>query len=286
MQTLQHYYAVLKPERTYANVMTAAAGLLLASRWHINWALAAATIVGTTFVVMSACAANNATDRNLDARMPRTRKRGLVVGAIPVRTVVILSIVLGLAGFFILAAYVNWLTVLLGVIGYIDYVVLYAWSKRTTPYSTLIGTISGAMPLAAGYTAVTNRFDTPALLLVLIMVAWQMVHFYAIGIYRHKDYEAGRLPIWPVRYGDVSTRNWMIAFTALFVVCSALLAAPGPTHKIYLASMLIIGAYWLYRAFQGLKAPNLTQWAKKMFITSLWVLLATSALISVSSVVA
>lgn len=281
---LQAYYAVLKPERTYVNIMTTAAGFLFACKWHISWELLVSTLLGSTFIVMSACAANNATDRNLDARMPRTNKRALVVGDIPVRTVIALSVVLGLAGFTILALFVNWLTVLLGAIGYIDYVVLYAWSKRTTPHSTLIGTISGAVPITAGYTAVTNHFDTTAILLALILISWQMAHFYAIGIYRHKDYAAGKLPIWPVRYGDANTRSWIIAYTALFLICSVLLVAAGSAGNIYLVCMTALGVYWLYKALKGLRSPNLTLWARQFFLTSLVVILATSVLVSVGSV--
>ena len=283
---LKAYYSVLKPERTYANVMTTGAGFLLASRWHIDWALAFYTIIGTTLVVMSACAANNATDRNLDARMPRTRKRALVLHTIPVSKVIFTSVVFSIVGFAILAVHVNWLVVLLGAIGYIDYVVLYAWSKRHTPHSTLIGTISGAAPVVAGYVAVTDHFDTTAVLLALILITWQMAHFYAIAIYRHEDYRAGGLPIWVVVKGDANARNWIIGYVALFLICSSSLTAAGTTGNIYLVCMTAIGAYWLYEALRGLRTPNLTLWGRKMLFTSLYILLATSVLIAVGSVLA
>ena len=280
---IRAYYSVLKPERTYANVMTTLAGFLLACRWHIDWTLLISTVVGTTLIVASACAANNCTDRNLDARMARTKKRALVTQAIPVRNVAILTVVLGLSGFAILIAYVNWLTVLLGAIGYIDYVILYAWSKRRTPYSTLIGTISGAVPIVAGYTAVTNQFDLTALILVLILITWQMAHFYSIGIFRHKDYQAADIPVWPVVKGDTNTRNWIITYIALFILSSAALTIIGTTGILFLFGMWAIGLSWFYIAIKGLQSNELTKWARQMFGFSLVVILFTSFCISLGS---
>jgi len=274
---LQAYYAALKPERTYANVMTTAAGFLFACRWHIDWVLLLATIAGTTLVVMSACAANNCTDRTIDARMPRTKKRATATGDLPVRNVAAVSVVLGLAGLAVLLAYVNWLTVLIGVVAYVDYVVLYAWSKRTSVHSTLIGTISGAAPLVAGYTAVTGRLDTTAFLLALIMIFWQMPHFYSIGIFRHDDYKAGGLPIWPVVKGVRSTQYWILVYTSLYLLSVLGLAVFGSVGLLFAVIMGLLGLYWLFLGIKGFGSLQPQKWARGMFGFSLITLLALSA---------
>jgi len=274
---LQAYYAALKPERTYANVMTTAAGFLFACRWHIDWVLLLATIAGTTLVVMSACAANNCTDRTIDARMPRTKKRATATGDLPVRNVAAVSVVLGLAGLAMLIAYVNWLTVLIGVVAYVDYVVLYAWFKRTSVHSTLIGTISGAAPLVAGYTAVTGRLDTTALLLALIMIFWQMPHFYSIGIFRHDDYKAGGLPIWPVVKGVRSTQHWILVYTSLYLLSVLGLAVFGSVGLLFAVIMGLLGLYWLFLGIKGFGSLQPQKWARGMFGFSLITLLTLSA---------
>jgi protoheme IX farnesyltransferase len=283
---LRAYYSVLKPERTYANVMTTAAGFLLACEWHIDWQLFITTILGTTLIVASACAANNCTDRSIDARMPRTKKRALVVHSIPVRSVAILAAILGIAGFVVLAAYVNWLTVLVGAIGYLDYVVFYAWSKRHSVHSTLIGTISGATPVVAGYTAVTGQFDLTALLLALILIFWQMSHFFAIGIFRRADYAAANLPIWPVKKGIQNTKNWIITYTILFMIASLGLFLNGDVGNMYLAFMTALGVTWLYVGLKAFKTADATRWARQMFFFSLIVILGTSVMLSVSPLLA
>lgn len=278
---LRAYYAALKPERTYANVMTTGAGFLFASGWHGHWLLLLYTLLGTTLVVMSACAVNNVTDRRIDAQMPRTKERATVTGEVSARKLVFIAVVFGLVGFAILAVHVNWLTTLLGAIAYVDYTVLYGWSKRTTPWSTLIGTISGAVPMVAGYTAVTNQFDYVALLLGLVMVFWQMVHFYAIAIFRRSDYAAGKLPVWAVRYGVKNTQVWMLVYTVLYLLAVIALAAWGSTGWIFLGVVGVLGLYWFYLGLKGFASVKPEKWARSMFGFSLVNLLVLSVVLAV-----
>lgn len=284
MDVVRRYYAALKPERTYANVMTTAAGFLFACKWHVDWSLCFATIVGTTLIVMSACAANNCTDHNLDTRMPRTKKRPTATGDVSVRNLAILAGVLGVAGFVILALWVNWLTLLLGAIAYADYVLLYAWTKRTTPWSTLAGTVSGAVPLVAGYTAVTDHFGIVAAALGLVMVFWQMPHFYAISIFRLKDYKAGGLPVWPARYGVKNTQVWMLVYTAAYLLAVILLVATGSTNVAFVVILGLMGLYWLWLGVKGFRSEKPDKWARGMFGFSLITLLVLSAGIASASV--
>ena len=277
MGTPRNYYAALKPERTYANVMTTAAGFLLASRWRGSWTLLGWTLLGTTLVVMSACAANNLTDRSIDARMPRTKKRATATGEIPRLHLLALSIVLGAVGFAVLVLRVNWPVVALGAIGYLDYVVLYAWTKRTTPQSTLVGTVSGAVPIMAGWTAYAGRFDLVALTLGLVMACWQMAHFYAIGIFRLEDYRVGGLPVWPVRYGVRNTQAWILAWVVLYLLALGLLIWIKPDYWLRQPGMgtvftVVVGSaglYWLWLGVTGFRSQAPAKWARRMFGFSL-----------------
>lgn len=270
---LKGYIEALKPERTFFNVMMTAAGFLLASKWHVNWPLALATILGTSLLVMSGCLANNATDSQLDAHMPRTKKRASATGAVPVWHLIILAVVYGVAGLYLLVAWVNWLTAILGVVAYLDYVVLYGWTKRTTPLSTLAGTPAGALPLMAGYTAVSGQLTAVVWLLGAVMLCWQMVHFYAIGIYRLKDYRAGGLPIWPARYGVSNTQCWMLIYTALYLCAVAWLIVTGSMGYVFTVVIGGMGLYWLWVGIRGLQSESPEKWARRMFGLSLSILL-------------
>jgi len=204
---LKAYYRLTKPGIIYGNLLTAAAGFLFASKWHIVPGLFAATLAGTSLVIAAACVYNNYIDRNIDKRMARTKKRALVQGTISGKHALIFATMLGVLGFALLLAYTNTLVTVIGVIAFIDYVVLYGISKRRSVYGTIVGSISGAAPIVAGYVAVTNQFDLGALLLFFILVYWQMPHFYGIAMYRFDDYKAAGIPVLPVQKGMARGRD-------------------------------------------------------------------------------
>lgn len=283
MSHLSSYYAVLKPERTLANVLTTAAGFLLASAWEVDMSLLLATLAGTSLIVASACAVNNATDRGIDAKMPRTQKRALVAKTVPLKNVLLLAIIFGAVGFGLLIAYVNWLTVIIGLVGYIDYVVLYAWTKRHTVHSTLVGTISGSAPLVAGYVAVTNRIDTTVLLLGLVMVFWQMAHFFAIAVYRTDDYRAANLPVFAVIRGQTQTKQRIMLYIVMFAACLPLLVIIGGLSTLVLIVLLPLTIRWMWLGFSPAAANNL-QWGRQMFASSLSVLLLFCGLLAFGTV--
>lgn len=251
-----------------------------ASQGQIDWWVFVALLAGTALVIASGCVFNNYLDRNIDKKMDRTKKRSLVIGDISARNALIYASILGTAGFAILAAYTNLVTVIVGLIGIIDYVILYGWAKRNTVHSTLIGGISGSTSLVAGHTAVTGAFDEVALLLFLIMALWQMPHFYAIGIYKHKDYAAAKLPILTVQKGIGAAKKEILFYIIGYIAAVSLLAILGHAGYTYLAVMLAITFWWLWIALQGPRAKDDIKWAHKIFGISLLVLMAFSVMIS------
>jgi protoheme IX farnesyltransferase len=280
---LKKYYSLTKPGVLYGNVITGAAGFLLAARGAINFALFVEVIVGMTLVIASACVLNNVLDRDIDARMERTKRRAAAAGAVAGYKAVIFSAVLGVAGFAVLLAFANWWVVGIGALGYATYVVLYGmWSKRTSVHGTLVGSLSGAAPVLAGYAAVSGTIDTGAILVFIALFAWQMPEFYSIAVYRRREYAAAKLPVVTVAKG-VRPAIWQIfAYTLVFVLASLLLTPLGYTGITYFAVMLAFGGYWLKLAVDGLRSKEPEKWARKMFHVSLIALLLYSLMISIS----
>lgn len=282
--TLQKYYQLTKPGIIYGNLITASAGFLLASKGDIGLMLLFETLAGISLVIASACVFNNYIDRGIDEKMARTKKRALVTHTISPRAAIFYSLLLGCIGFFILARFTNLLTVLLGLVAYINYIAAYAYAKRRSVHGTLVGSISGAIPPVAGYTAVTNDLDGAALILFLIMVFWQMPHFYSIGIYRLKDYRAAGLPILPVKKGIKSTKLQIMLYIFVFVLACVALSVFGYTGLSYLVVVASLGLFWLWEAVKGFNARSNSQWARQMFFYSLVITLATSIMLSLNSV--
>jgi protoheme IX farnesyltransferase len=278
---IKTYYALTKPGIIYGNALTATAGFLLASKGHVDGWLLLAAVAGTSLVIASACVFNNYIDRGIDAKMARTSKRALVSGLVSGRNAIIYATLLGLAGFAILALYTNLLVVTIGLAALFDYVVLYGLAKRRSVHGTLVGSIAGAAPVVAGYCAVTDRFDTGAVILFLVLALWQMPHFYAIAMYRFDDYKAAGLPVLPVKSGMPAAKIQIILYIAAFIAANTLLSAFGYTGYTYLVIMTVLGLAWLWKGAKGFKTNDDKPWARQMFLLSLVIVLSLSIMLSV-----
>jgi protoheme IX farnesyltransferase len=266
---LRTYYLLAKPGIIRGNLLTASAGFVVASGRHIDLLLLVETLAGIGLVIASACVINNYLDRGIDKVMARTRQRALVTGAISPRRALIMAAVLGLAGFTILAVHTNWLTVAVGLVGFVDYVVLYGLSKRRSWTGTLVGSISGAAPVVGGYTAVAGRFDAGALILFLILTCWQMPHFYAIALRRLDDYRAADIPVLPAVRGTKATKTQVVTYMAGFLAAVVALWLAGYSGVFYAVTMGALGIGWLVIGLSGWQAQDTKRWATRVFLYSL-----------------
>ena len=276
-------YALAKPGIIYGNALTTIGGFLLASKGHFNALLFVVTLIASSFVIASGCIFNNYFDREIDAKMKRTKNRALVTGSVSVLSALITAALLGIGGIGLLAWYTNLLTVCIGLIGFIVYVVIYAIFKRRSTYGTLVGSIAGAVPPLAGYCAVTGRFDMGALILFLIVALWQMPHFYGIAMYRLNDYEAADIPVLPRKRGMHVTKVHSLIYLVLFMVCVVALTLFGFAGYTYLIVMLALSLWWLWIGLRRFKAENDIVWGRSLFRFSLIVITAFSVLLSLTA---
>jgi len=278
--TFLNYYYLVKPGIVRGNAITAIAGFLLASKNGFHLGTFVAMLIGISLIIASACVLNNYIDRKVDAKMERTKKRALVNGSISVQNAMIFASVLGVLGLLSLS-FTSLLTITLALIGVFFYVVLYGIAKRKTVHGTLVGSISGAIPISVGYCAASGAFDVGAILLFIVLVFWQMPHFYAIAIYRKKDYKAAGLPVLPIVKGNQNTKVQIVVYIIGFIFATYTLMIFGYTGYTYLLIMALLGVWWLRMAVQGFSTRDDDKWAKKVFGFSLITLLAFSAMISV-----
>jgi heme o synthase len=281
---IRTYYLLTKPGIIMGNLITTASGFLLASRGHFDPLLFLATLVGLGCVIASACVFNNYIDRESDKKMARTKNRPLARGIISGKRAMFFAIFLGIVGMAALAKYTNLLAVAVALVGFIVYVVLYSFWKHRSSSATLVGSISGAVPPVVGYCAVSGRVDVGAVLFFLILVLWQMPHFFAIGMYRFNDYKAAGVPILPVTKGIQNTKVQMVLYIIAFIIAASLLLVFGYTGYIYLAVAVSLGLVWLAMGFKGFKSVNDQVWARGMFRFSLVVIMALSVVISLDVV--
>ena len=276
------YYRLTKPGIIRGNAVPAIAGFLLASKGNVRYSLLIETLIGISLVIASACVYNNYLDREIDKKMSRTKNRALVLGTVSHRSALVYATALGILGFVTLGFYTNAATVLVGIVGIIFYVIVYGVAKRKSVHGTLVGSISGAMPPVAGYLAVTGHFDVVALTLFLILAFWQMPHFYAIAIYRLKDYRAAGLPVLPVKKGLATTKRDILLYVVAFGAAAIALSFIGHTGPLYFIVAVMLTFFWLLAGLRGFRTENTDRWARKMFGISLLVLSVLCVFIALS----
>ncbi|MEI8125434.1 MAG: heme o synthase [Parachlamydiaceae bacterium] len=264
-----NYYLLTKPGIVLGNLVTVAAGFLLASKGRIDLLLFFETLLGITFIMASACVFNNYIDRNIDKKMERTKKRALVEGLISGSNALLFGTILGIFGCMTLFFFTNPLTVLIAVIGFFVYVVLYSFWKCHTVYGTAIGSIAGAVPPVIGYCAVSNQFDAAACILFMIMVLWQMPHFFSIAMFHLDDYTKAGIPVLPICKGVRRTKIHMSLYILAFIPVALMLTLFGYTGYVYLGVISAISFAWLMLCLVGFNCTDDKWWGQQMFRLSL-----------------
>ncbi|WNF33552.1 heme o synthase [Aeribacillus composti] len=224
-------------------------------------------LIGSIFVMGAAGAFNNLYDRDIDSIMERTKNRPTVTGEIKPKTVLWLGISMSIFGIAALALTTP-LAAFLGFLGLFFYVVPYTmWSKRKTIYNTEVGSISGAMPPLIGWSAIYPDITHPAILgLFVILIIWQMPHFYAIAIRKHDEYKAAKVPMLPVVKGVKRTYIQTNIYLIILMVVSFLF---GSLSLGLVLVALLLSVLWLMLSIFGYKKMDSEKWAKSMFIYSL-----------------
>ena len=278
--SIRDYLGVCKPKVVATMLFTALVGMFLASPGHVPWDIVVAGTVGIALVAAAAAALNHVADHHIDALMARTRARPLPAGHLDKRQVLFFAAVIGGLGTLILATWVNLLTTALTLLSLVGYAVIYTrFLKYATPQNIVIGGAAGATPPLLGWSAVTGQVGTEALLLFLIIFTWTPPHFWALALYRKKDYADAEVPMLPVTHGEDFTRLHVLLYTVLLTVVTMLPYLVGMAGPVYLFSAALLDGVFLYYAV-GLKFTRSTRWAKDTFAYSIiYILLLFSALL-------
>lgn len=271
------FIELMKPELTGLSVLTALCGFYLASSTmevlSFLW-----TAIGTICIGGGAGALNQYMERDFDALMKRTERRPLPSGRLLPQTVLVFGVLLSIVGIFVLTFAVNYLTGFLGFLTLVSYLFVYTPLKRTTPWSTLIGGIPGALPPMMGWTAASYELSLGAWILFAILFFWQMPHFFSLAWMYRKDYSRAEYKMLSVLDANGSrTSKHCLLHTAALIPASIALSLAGITGYLYIAAAIILGlAYLLYsvvfRRSVGHKdvGSNLSNTAsRKLFFASL-----------------
>lgn len=248
---LQQFFALTKPRVVSLIVFTAVIGMFLATPGMVPMRALLFGTLGIALVAGAAAAINCLVEQKIDAVMARTRARPLPTGQVSTLETLFFASFVGGIGLVMLYALVNPLTMWLTLGTFVGYAVIYTVIlKPLTPQNIVIGGASGAMPPVLGWVAVTGEISPDSLLLFLIIFAWTPPHFWALALYRTKEYAKAGVPMLPVTHGEKYTRLHVLLYTIILLIVSVLPFLTRMCGLIYLASALVLGGLFLYYAIR------------------------------------
>jgi protoheme IX farnesyltransferase len=251
---LRDLFALSKPRVSLLVMCTCAAGIYLAPG-HLPVAKVIAALLLTALTVGAANTLNCYLEKDIDARMLRTRGRPLPAGRVEPKSGLLMGLSLAIFAIPALTFILNPLTGFLGLVALVSYVGVYTPLKKVTPKALIVGAVPGAIPPLMGWTVVTGSLDLKGFWLFLLMFVWQLPHFLAITLYLHDDYARGGLRVLPVVRGEVVARRHLLLYTVLLVLVSLGFTPLRMAGGAYLAVAILLGAAFLWLAL-ALQRPS------------------------------
>ncbi|UWU14949.1 heme o synthase [Rhizobium sullae] len=271
------YFELLKPRVMSLVVFTAFAGLVLAPG-HINPVLGLISILCIAIGAGASGALNMWYDADIDAIMTRTARRPIPAGRITPKEALAFGLILSCFSVVILGLAVNWLSASILAFTIFFYVVIYTmWLKRLTPQNIVIGGAAGAFPPMIGWACVTNSVTIESTVLFLIIFLWTPAHFWALALFKMRDYEAVGVPMLPNVSGERVTKHQIVAYAVLTAMCGVVPSFLGFASVGYGLVAAALGAVFIYCSIAVWRMPDGDLKmipAKKLFAFSIFYLFA------------
>lgn len=255
VSALSEFKSITKAGLAFSVVFSTLAGYLLAVEdWQqIDFIKLMMLAVGGYCMVGASNAFNQIIEKDLDAKMDRTKNRPISSGRMSKNTAFVLASALTVVGLIILYI-VSPKTAMFGAISIFLYTSVYTPLKPLTPLAVFVGAFPGAIPFMLGWVAHTDQFGIEAGTLFLIQFFWQFPHFWTLGWFLFNDYEKGGFYLLPTRKKDKKTALQVILYCVWLIIAS-LLPATGYTGRLYLspiAAVLVLaaGLWMLYGGVQ------------------------------------
>jgi protoheme IX farnesyltransferase len=192
MSRVRDYIELTKPRIAVLELVVVLTAIFVATWGQPDPLVALHAVIGTLLVAASASAANQWTERRLDARMTRTADRPLPSGRLASAEALAFAAATLAAGAVYFAAFVNLAALGWALASWLVYVAAYTPLKTASPANTAVGAVAGALPVLIGWTAAGTALDERALALTLVLFLWQFPHFMAIAwLYRQEYARAG-----------------------------------------------------------------------------------------------
>jgi protoheme IX farnesyltransferase len=247
LQTCREYFQLSKPRIVLLIVISTAVGYCFGVGSHVDLTNLFNTILGTALMAAGSATLNQWYERDIDARMERTKTRPIPAGTIKAEYALYFGVATSVLGTADLWMFTNFEAAALGFCTLFGYLFIYTPLKRIGPLCTTVGAVPGAIPPLIGFAAASGHLTTEAWILFGILFLWQFPHFHAIAWMYREDYKNGGIKMLAVVEPDGKALSRQVIVTLLLLIPVTL--APNFVQMagdIYFAAAIVLGAAFLY----------------------------------------
>lgn len=266
------FVELMKPRVMSLVVFTALTGML-AAPGNIHPVIGMIALLAIAVGAGASGALNMWYDADIDARMARTAARPIPRGRVTADEALTFGSVLSVFSILTLGVLVNWMAGALLALTIGFYLFVYTmWLKRRTPQNIVIGGAAGAFPPMIGWAAVTGSVSIESVLMFLIIFMWTPPHFWALALFRCRDYERAGVPMLPVVAGAGETRRQIWLYSLVLVplaIAPALIGMAGIVYGIVSAALGAVFLFLAWKVRRTTEGREADQAARQLFTFSI-----------------
>jgi len=256
---VKDYIGVLKPRESSLITLIGVGAAVIAGDGQLSLQLLFIALV----ILIASAGANGLTnyiDRDVDAKMQRTKNRALPSKRIypPEKALplIIGLVITGLVLAWQLHPFCFWAdlvgTVAAGV-----------WRKRWTCVFPQ-GAIASCAPVLIGWFAIKPAFSWEILLLCILMVVWLPLHVWSVMIGHRQDYLGAGLNYFPISWEVKDSVKVLLAFSLVLYATSVVLYFAGNFGWLYLVLANVLSITMVYATFR-LRLSNAARDAWRLY---------------------
>ena len=278
----------MKPRVMSLVLFTCMVGLLIAPT-NVPLTNSIISLIAVALGSGAAGALNMWYESDLDALMSRTCLRPIPTGRVKKNQALYFGLILSILSTTILYYSSNLLSSILLLFTICFYFFIYTiWLKRKTSQNIVIGGAAGALPPVIGWTIATGSISVEPIILFLIIFFWTPSHFWALSLYKSKDYKKAKIPMLPLTAGVEKTKLNIFVYSLIML---PMVYGPyffGFGSFVYLILSFTMTIYYIYLCYKLLKISNLKKsniLARKIFIYSIFYLFFLFVIILIDNMI-
>ena len=272
---IKSFLLLMKPRVMSLVLFTAMVGLLIAPV-SVSFITASFSLLAVAIGSGAAGALNMWYESDVDALMSRTCLRPIPTGKVKREQALLFGVILSFISIIMLYLSSNLISAVLLAATISFYFFIYTiWLKRKTAQNIVIGGAAGALPPVIGWAVAMNEISIEPVIMFLIIFIWTPSHFWALSLYKFKDYEKAKIPMLPITAG-IETTKLNILLYAIFMF--PVVVAPfftGFGSIIYLILSLGMTIYYIslcYLLYKTKAVSKSNLIARKVFVYSIFYL--------------